>query len=484
MTSEYTSIRCGKVVPALVISIACLAGCAGHALPRVHAAYALLAPAESGATTLYARVIVDPGRERCPTLIGAVKPIEMSHRDNPAAFPVAVCEAVIPFGQALRVAGTGITIAAAKKNPRHILVYGDSGCEPKDCSGPAHPFETLAAAGARSSPPPDLILHMGDYNYRGTGGSLVVGNEKLEVYDAGDPVPDDLECQLTSPYYSQNATDSPRWDDWRLDFFEPARELLPKSPWVFARGNHELCSRAGPGWFYFLGPGSNLAGAGVPQQRCPPQGNLRTPDNQVLNHLAFVPPYRIDLDALRLTVIDSANACDLHPPDATTMRYHEQFEQIALLLNSGRPAWLVTHRPIWGVTHQSEKSATTINQTLQTALARTHSGELPTTVTLSLAGHIHRFETITFPQGGPPQIIVGNSGVTLAKGSPKGTIPAFDIGGRRTVFGNAAHKHGFMDMRYQPDGSWSAVVLRKDGTPMATCSSANPPAKAVCELSE
>ena len=75
---------------------------------------------------------------------------------------------------------------------------------------------------------------------------------------------------------------------------------------------------------------------------------------------------------------------------------------------------MVTHRPIWGVTQLTVETDTTINQTLQTALAGTGSGELPAPVTLSLAGHIHRFETLTFPQGGPPQIIVGNSGVKLA----------------------------------------------------------------------
>ena len=486
MRIEPTTIRCGKTMLALVVSIVCLAGCTGHSLQKVHAAYTLLAPAKSGATTLYARVIVDPEAERCPTLIGAAKPIEMSHRANPAAFPVAVCEAIIPFGQALRVAGTGITIAAAKKSPKHILVYGDSGCKSKDCSGPAHPFDTLAAAGGRSSPPPNLIFHMGDYNYRGTGGSLVLNNRTFEVYDAGDPVPDDPECQLSSPYYSQNAADSPRpdsWDDWRLDFFEPARELLPKSPWIFARGNHELCSRAGPGWFYFLGPGSNLAGAGMPQQRCPPQGSLQEPDNQVLKHLAFVPPYRINLDTLHLAVMDSANACDFHAPDATTSQYRNQFKQIASRLDAHSPAWLVTHRPIWGVTQRTVESGTTINQTLQTALAGTGSGKLPAPVILSLAGHIHRFETVTFRDGGPPQIIIGNSGVKLAKGSPRGTIPAFDIAGRK-AFGNAAHKHGFMAIHYQPDGSWHAAVFRKNGRPMATCSSTNSPAKAVCVLSE
>ena len=30
---------------------------------------------------------------------------------------------------------------------------------------------------------------------------------------------------------------------------QPAAELLATAPWVVARGNHELCSRAGLGWF-------------------------------------------------------------------------------------------------------------------------------------------------------------------------------------------------------------------------------------------
>lgn len=53
------------------------------------------------------------------------------------------------------------------------------------------------------------------------------------------------------------------WEAWRADFFAPAAPLLSRAPWVPARGNHELCSRAGPGWFYFLDPHSDLLGGAL-----------------------------------------------------------------------------------------------------------------------------------------------------------------------------------------------------------------------------
>ena len=44
------------------------------------------------------------------------------------------------------------------------------------------------------------------------------------------------------------------WDAWNADFFAPARDLLAAAPWVFVRGNHESCARAGQGWWRFLDP--------------------------------------------------------------------------------------------------------------------------------------------------------------------------------------------------------------------------------------
>lgn len=470
----------------LFLTLTCLTACASTNSHNVYVAYALLATGSSGETIIYARVIIDPEPSGCPVLTSSLGQIYMSRRDNPFSFPVVVCEAIIPFEQALQISASSMTIAAVKKSPTRILVYGDTGCKSSDCTEEAEPFATLAAAGSALSPSPDLILHMGDFNYRGTSGSIKTESATFTVYDAGDTAPDDPDCQLTSDYFSQNATGSlgpDNWNDWWLDFFQPAQELLPMAPWIVARGNHELCSRAGPGWFYFLDPGSNLDGAAMPQQSCPSQGSLLSPDADVLSHLVFVSPYIIDLDTLRVAVIDSANACDGFAPTTTTTLYSDQFEQISAALDEDGTTWIMTHRPIWGLAKQKDGINTIVNVMLQSALAMTGSGELPTMVTLSLSGHMHRFETLTFTDGGVPQIVIGNSGVELASSDPKGDIATFTIDGRE-AFGNAKDHHGFLDVSYQSDGSWTGTVIRDDGSTLATCSSANPPTTAVCELSE
>lgn len=451
---------------------------------QVYAAYSLLAPGSSGETIIYARVILDPENE-CPLLKSSSQSIKMSRRSNPFNFSVAVCEAIIPFEQTFQISGSSFSIAVVKKNPARILVYGDTGCRSKDCSGPAKPFGTLATLGASLSPSPELILHMGDYNYRGTGGTLKIGSQSFKVYDAGDNFPADPNCQLTSPYYSQNATDSPNpdnWNNWWLDLFQPAQKLLQMAPLIAARGNHELCSRAGPGWFYFLGPGSDLPGAGVKYQSCPSQGRLLAHDNNVVSYLELVEPYTVNLDSLRVVVLDSSNACDGFAPEITKTIYQAQFEKINQEINSGSATWIVTHRPIWGLAKQKDGLNTVINQTLQSALTATRSKKLPTSVSLSLAGHMHRFETLTFSDGGIPQIIIGNSGVELIKADPQGNIAPLTIDGRE-AFGNAKAEFGFMDVTYQPNGSWTGKIVTETNSTLAICSSSNPPAKSVCELS-
>ena len=44
------------------------------------------------------------------------------------------------------------------------------------------------------------------------------------------------------------------------DFFTPARSPLAAAPWVFVRGNHESCNRAGQGWWRLLDFRSRVAG--------------------------------------------------------------------------------------------------------------------------------------------------------------------------------------------------------------------------------
>ena len=489
-----------RAADALIISALAVAGCgssddAASSTPTVYAAYVLLAPGADGvATVAFARAIVQPGQPECPVLEGAGVPIPMSFRQNPHGFAVDVCEATIPFGQQLRLSWNQQALPPVGVNPTRLLVLGDTGCESQNCpgTGAAQPFEAIARAAAAVSPAPELIVHVGDYNYRGTKGSVKVkgSTTTLPVYDAGDDAPDDPECQLTSPYVSQNADYSEEpdnWDNWWHDFFQPAHALLDRAPWVFVRGNHELCSRAGPGWFYFLDASAAAAVGGSGQLECPFQGGDQPPDDSVFNHLRFVPPYTVDLGTLRIAVIDSANACDGFAPEATTRIYTDQLRQVLDDVRPGITTWIATHRPFWATTMPLTSSAgippayESIDQTLQEALARAvadGSGTLPDEVRLMVTGHLHAFQSLSFfgdfvaPR--PPQLVIGDSGVALDTGAPSG---AFDA----TVDGRATHVVGFAKFGFlhvaelRADGSWRGAMLDATRSVLADCDTANLP---------
>ena len=101
-----------------------------------------------------------------------------------------------------------------------------------------------------------------------------------------------------------------------------------------------------------------------------------------------------------------------------------QFDQINAALDGSVTTWFMTHRPTWGLARQKDGVNTLINATLQSALRMTSAGSLPAPVTLAFGGHMHRYETLTFSDGGPPQIVIGNSGVELTTHDPKGDIAA------------------------------------------------------------
>jgi hypothetical protein len=488
-------------IAGVLLGMALAAGCGssdGTTNPprTLYAAYVLLAPAADGSTIAYARAIVAPGDPPCPSIDGADAPIEMSLRDNPHAFPVAVCEATIPFDRQLRVSWTQKPLPVVRRNPSHLLVLGDTGCDSNVCAAgsAAQPFAAIASAAAALRPTPQLVVHVGDYNYRGTKSSVTVkgSGETLSVYDAGDDAPDDPDCQLTSPYVSQNADyseDPDNWDDWWLDFFQPAQPLLQRAPWVFVRGNHELCSRAGPGWFYFLDASAAPALGGTGQLACPFQGGDQPPDDSVFNHLQFVPPYTLDLGTLRIAVIDSANACDGFAPTATTQIYTDQLQQVLGEVRPGVTTWITTHRPFWAATGPVTSSSSSspppyqsIDDTLQTALAQAladGSGALPDEVRLLVTGHVHAFQSLTFfgdaaaPR--PPHLVIGDSGVSLDTSAPSGAFDALVDGADTHILGFS--QFGFLHVpTLRPDGSWHGRILNPSRQVLADCDTANLPA--------
>jgi hypothetical protein len=368
----------------------------------------------------------------------------------------------------------------ARRNPSRLTIVGDTGCDAKDCPAgtPASPFDAIAVTAARA--PSDLVIHVGDYNYRGTPGSIAINGEGSNpVYDAGDDAPDDPECQLDSPYVSMNAGYSAvpdTWENWRDDFFTPAAPLLAAAPWVFARGNHELCSRGGPGWFYFLDPGAPAPLGGSGERECPPQGDDQPLPPPVLPYLVFTPPYVLDLGSLQVAVIDSANACDGYAPAVTTQRYTDQLNQVLAAARPDTPMWIVTHRPIWAAT---DTAGASIDLTLQQAWTAAHQLAPPAPIGLVVAGHMHAFQSVTFRDDDsllarPPQLVVGDSGVSLDKSAPVGPFDAVVDSIEAVLLG--LQEFGFLRVAsLAADGTWSGDLLDADGASIAACGTDNLP---------
>ncbi len=108
---------------------------------------------------------------------------------------------------------------------------------------------------------------------------------------------------------------------WQADFFRPAAPLLAAAPWLFVRGNHESCGRAGLGWFRFFD-----ARSWQPQNSCV--------DPQEDSFADFTAPFAVPLTAdTQLLVFDSSSVSGrpYARDDAACKRYVNQLGQLAPL---------------------------------------------------------------------------------------------------------------------------------------------------------
>jgi hypothetical protein len=338
-------------------------------------------------------------------------------------FPL-ICAAPIPHrAVSASIAGTAVPLPVA--NPQRILVLGDTGCRIKGaalqaCNDPAKwPFPQVAAAAARLKP--DLVIHVGDYLYR---------ESPCPVGDAG--------C-AGSPW-------GDNWVTWQADFYTPATPLLAAAPIVLARGNHEDCVRAGPGWQRLQGPGAAADACMVHQ-----------------------PLYTVALGGLTLAVLDDAvsNETDL---DRDTARIYA--EELAGLAKTPAPVWFVHHRPTWAAITGPLGIPVGGNLTLIEAsrINSVHGAPLiPGTVELMLSGHIHTFESINYTKGVPPQIVAGNGGDNLDI-TPTNLRGAQFLGhtGVTVADGLSVGGFGFLLMTRAVDG-WTIELYDSAGTKTRTC---------------
>jgi hypothetical protein len=372
-----------------------------------------------GPTGVIARVITDD--TACPeiTVDGATSAMQL--RAGPEAnYPNTVCEAAIPPA-ATSASVLGQPLKLAKAQPERVVVLGDTGCRMKgetmqSCNDPTQwPFAPLAASAAQSNP--DLIIHVGDYHYR----------ESPCIVDKA------------------NCAGSPfgfNWASWNADFFTPARPLLASAPWVMLRGNHEDCSRAGGGYFRMLDP-RPLSAA------CP----------------TYTDPYALDYMDPQLIVVDNSAVNDFEIEPDQLAEYTRQAEMINQMARG--TTWLLLHDPLYVFGHlgvQDGKETLFIDQlTMQAAFNNTY----PPSVQVIMGGHIHLFQVLSFGEGRPPSLVVGNSGTLL---DPAITTPLTgqETGGKAVAYGTMIDRFGFVAMDRAGDG-WAMAVKNVDGGDMDKC---------------
>jgi hypothetical protein len=497
-------------------------------------AFVLLGEGSDGRPVPMVRSVVE-GAMSCPVLrssVGGVSSAMAPRRRPPGGQfdAVLVCEARYPVGEAASVFMGDRRIDLPNVSlgtPRRVVLIGDSGCrgpaldKPQNCDGDGFakvwPFGVLSDEEADKRP--DLIVHVGDYNYRGTERGLVLPPRltgyaapiSVNVYDTGDLDDEDVaSLPIGAAYWSQNIVGSPnpdKWINWRDDFFRPAAKLLVAAPWLMSRGNHELCSRGGPGWFYLLDAGSPLLGPGHKQVECPPQlppdwqpGAWPKPPALPFAGLPFPThtsaPFRLKLGRLNIIAVDSANAADAVLFNLDT--YLTQYREVArMLVEDQAPTWLVTHRPIWAVVKRDKGGPIGltpygfISETQREAINRVFRDGLPRHVTAVIAGHMHRFQAIGFEGLRPPHLAVGTGGMELSHvqpppspDNPKAPIRVEGLD-RSPAWVVGLRDFAAMIVRPVEDGAWTGVLYGTGGETLAVCDSRWPgpgSKRSVCEL--
>jgi len=301
-------------------------------------------------------------------------------------------------------------------------VIGDTGCRLKgDLVQPCNderqwPFANIARKAADLKP--DLVIHVGDYLYR---------ENACPANESG--------CQGTP--FGDN------WPTWAADFYNPAQPLLAAAPWVFVRGNHEDCQRAGPGWTRLL------------------ETARFDPEKPCADHVS---PFSVPLKDMTLVVMDNASAPDTAVDANAVPAYRDD---LAALSTLKEPVWALMHRPIWAAVSGPLNVPVGGNATEIEAAGK---NGIPKPVELLIAGHIHTFEAINYVDHKvPPQILAGGGGDMLDK-------TPLDLAG--TIFqgssgvsvkdGLSINGFSYLLMTKAADG-WGIDVYDQDGVAVRHC---------------
>jgi hypothetical protein len=369
---------------------------------------------------------------------------QTSGNSKPSVFTTTTCEFKLPAG-AIGATVAGITLPLPKPVVNRVVIIGDTGCRIsignvyQACGDPTQwPFSVIAAATAALKP--DLVLHVGDYEYR------------------DNPCPPGNTACAGQPWgYGSDA--------WAADFFTPAAPLLAAAPWVMVRGNHEVCNRAGQGWYRYLDTNSFDT------------TDVKTCDNPANDSTGnFNDPWAVSFGDTQFILFDSSNAAKTAYSPAAFQPYTTELAEAASLSSSSLLNIFAVHHPVLGYT--AANPPTVGNAALQSVMNAAFPGNYyPPNTAIALHGHVHDFQALNFSSNHPATFVAGNGGDNLDSALPATFNPNSDLPAPNTVVNAFAYSQefGFMVMdRVGAVGTknWKFTSYRTDGTVIAVCSMA------------
>ena len=367
-----------------------------------------------------------------------------------AAFAVLTCEAVWPPAAkaALVLAPNEApqAVPARKAQINRIVIVADTGCRMKgsenafqDCNDPRKwPFAQVAQNAALTKP--DLVVHIGDIHYR---------ESPCPAGNAG--------CAGSPWGYG--------YDTWQADLFQPAKPLLAAAPWLFVRGNHESCFRAGQGWFRF-----------VDSQPWTEARSCNSPSRD--KDADFSEPFAVPIGPnAQFIVFDSSKTPGkaLDPKDNAFGKYVAQAAAVTKMAGTRLNSYFLSHHPVLAFAPGSDDSNIKPgNLGLQSAFSVAHPERLfPAGVELAMHGHVHLFQAISFASKHPATLVMGNSG-SLVEGRLPAKLPAGAQPYPGAVVEDFATQsdYGFATLDRvagKDDTHWLLTEYRADGTPTMRC---------------
>jgi hypothetical protein len=375
-------------------------------------------------------------------------PVQVAPRSGSAqpdskasVFEELVCEAAVPR-DATRLMVGGVELPLPRLEPRRIVLIGDTGCRMKqseaafqDCNDPvAWPFAAVARKAAAQRP--DLVVHVGDLHYRES------------------PCPPQRPGCKGSPWgYGADA--------WKADLFRPAAPLLAAAPWVFVRGNHESCSRAGVGWFRY-----------VDARAFSERSSCERPEDDTVGE--FTEPFSVSLGAdTQLIVFDSSFVAGrpYDPAQPAFRRYAELLGQADALARRVPHSLFTNHHPVLAFSGSDSGLPKISGAGLRSVMAAAYPTRLYAEgVDLSINGHVHLFEALDFSTPHPGELLVGNGGSAMeGRVDPAAARRAQPAPGAVVRSFVSQPAYGFATLE-RTDTGWLMTEWSVAGEPVLSCS--------------